>query len=70
MKTEIKAKKSKDTSETYKIVFDGLTRGELMALRNALNYYGSPVGADVYMYLNNALIKAAKENESLKKILD
>lgn len=70
MKTEIKTKKTKNASETYKVVFDGLTRGELMALRNALEYYGSPVGADVYMYLNNALVEAAKENESLKKILD
>lgn len=70
MKTEVKLKKSKDASETYKVTFDGLTRGELLALRNALKYYGSPVGSDVHTYLNNALIIAANSNESFRKLIE
>lgn len=37
----------------YTVQFS-LTEGELLALNNALTNYGSPVGEDVKMFLQNA----------------
>lgn len=52
-------KKIKNKDNSFNVEFN-LTKGELMALENALREYGlkSPVGADVFGYLCNALKRA------------
>jgi hypothetical protein len=51
--TVVKSKKQ----ETYKVTFNNLTQGEVIALKNALGLWGerSQVASDVGAYLNNAL---------------
>jgi hypothetical protein len=55
MLANIKKVKNKDNS--FKVEFTSLTKGELMALENALREYAlkSPVGADVFGYLCHAV---------------
>lgn len=46
----------KKNKEGYKLVFNGLTPGEILSLYNALaQYSNSPVAQDVKSYLNNAM---------------
>ncbi len=58
MLASVKKLPKKDNS--YKVEFSSLTRGELLALENALRDYAlkSPVGADVFTYLCNAMERA------------
>lgn len=69
MKTEIRRIKKKD-SQTYKVTYDGLTKGELLAMKHALEEYAekSRVGVDVCAYFTNALFEAKKTESSLTDI--
>ena len=53
-------------NETLTLKLEGITRGEAMALLNALHSYGmaSPVAADVEMY-----VKAAYEAADLHNLI-
>lgn len=57
-------KKLKKKDNTYKVEFT-LTRGELRALENALQEYAlkSPVGADVFGYLCNAIRREQQSHQ-------
>jgi hypothetical protein len=57
-----KAKKG----NTYKIVLDGLTEGELLSLRNGMEKYAevSPVGNDVHNYITRAWDEHKEEQKS------
>jgi len=48
------------TKETYR-VFMSLTKGELLAMKYALENHPTPVGQDVHAYVNNACDRAGIE---------
>jgi len=65
--TKVLFKKNKSGTETYDVSFKGLTRGEILAMRYALENHTTPVGNDVFIYLRNAL--SMVEDESLRSLL-
>lgn len=50
-------KNKKGAGQSYDVSFSGLTKGEIMSMKNALEASGTPVSEDVHAYLNNGLIE-------------
>lgn len=60
MANKVIVKKTKKTSNQYDVSFAGLTAGEVLSIKFALEARGevSPVARDVSAYLNTALLES------------
>lgn len=56
-------KKKAKTDNIYIVTFE-VTKGQMLAIRNGMEYYSnlSPVGADVFEYTKNAFVQANIED--------
>jgi hypothetical protein len=70
MSRKVTVKKTKKTSgQTFDLSFNGLTAGEVLSIKNALELSGSPVASDVLAYLNNGVYDAPEDCKWLKDCL-
>lgn len=55
MSRKVSIKQNKQNQDVYDVQFNGLTRGEILAMYSALTHHNTPVAKDVLAYLRNAL---------------
>lgn len=70
MSRKVTVKKTKKAmGTTFDVSFSGLTAGEVLSIKHALEASGSPVASDVLAYLNNGVAEAPEDCKWLKDCL-
>lgn len=67
MSGKVKIKRPKKEDNSFDVSFKGLTQGQLMAMYRALEYYGSPVGQDVFGFLRNGI--NSSEDDTIRNLM-